>query len=105
MLWEQDKDNNGLVNFIKCYYFNFIGRKQALLIGLIFGAVGVLLDFDHVVCALLGLSPFDPQSGSFGCRLFHAIYSDASWYLLCGTIAYLLGWFIYMAYKTIRTRT
>ena len=61
------------------------GFVKALVVGVLCGFIGVLLDFDHIVCVLLGYAPWLPEQGIYGCRLFHNLY------LLTGISGVVIG--------------
>ena len=77
-------------------------RKHALLAGLLFGAVGVLVDVDHIVCAVAGYAPWNPEAHEYGCRLWHNDYRVIAWYLIGAVIALVAGWIIGVAYHATR---
>lgn len=58
--------------------------RHALLVGLMCGLVGVLVDLDHIVAYYAG---YPAGSG----RVFHEHILIASGIMLCGLIAYLAG--------------
>ena len=73
-------------------HFRFADRcKQALAVGVLCGCVGVLVDLDHVVCVVLGISPLDPAQGIYGCRLWHIYLLPAGGLIACIGIALGIG--------------
>ena len=64
---------------------------KALLIGLLYGISGVLIDLDHLLCAVLGLGIWKPSEGQFGCRLLHPYLLDGGWFLLSISFAFIIG--------------
>jgi len=82
---------------------SFCRRKQALFVILVSGIFGVLLDLDHIVCAVLGLGEIDPEKGNYGCRLLHDYFVPAG-YIIGGIIlTCLVGWVLFVVYSAIGT--
>ena len=77
-------------------------RSRSLLAGLLFGAVGVLVDVDHIVCVVAGYAPWNPEAHEYGCRLWHNDYRVIAWYLIGAVIALVAGWIIGVAYHATR---
>ena len=75
---------------------------MALWCGLFGGAVGVLVDVDHIVCAVFLGMPIDPTINAYGCRLWHPLLIPGAGAVLFAYLALYLGlwtYFIYYATK------
>ncbi len=67
------------------------------------GFVGVIIDLDHILCALQMGLPLLPVKGWYGCKIWHRYIGPAGW-VVCGiTVTCLLGWAVYMAYHAARS--
>jgi|WetSurMetagenome_2_1015567.scaffolds.fasta_scaffold1078553_2 hypothetical protein len=87
-------------------YPKWFGRREStLLVGLLCGCVGILVDIDHVACVLLGIAPLDPHTGEYGCRLWHSYLLPISIGWISVGLALAAGLFCVMVYNAIRTRS
>lgn len=89
---------------------NFINRhhnrwEQTFLAFFVCGSVGVCVDFDHLLCYLIGLSPLDPQANIYGCRLWHVYLLPVSGIILCASITLGIGLLFCLVYYTIRAKS
>lgn len=78
-----------------------MGRRDwALLIGFGYGIAGVLVDMDHVLCAINRGQPVFPLEALHGCKIWHSDLLLIGGVLLGVSVPLLLG---HMAILVINT--
>ena len=69
------------------------------------GVVGILVDFDHILCATANHIPLWPLSNLYGCKIWHdhlAVIGIGGLGLTC---ALGLGLVFYLVYHTLESTT
>jgi hypothetical protein len=92
--------------YVKYSYSNHgfpYGWKQAFLVSLFCGVIGVFIDIDHLICVLFYDVPIIPQEHQYGCRLWHFCLLDVALFIGGFGITLGIGLFIYMVYYSIST--
>ena len=79
------------------------GRGMAFWCGLLGGVAGVLVDVDHIICAVFFGAPMDPAVNAYGCRLWHPLLIPVAGALFCTYITLGLGLWAYFIYDALKS--
>jgi len=89
LLQEKRRNERSVSNVLFLSY-----TLATLLVGIFHGLVAVLVDVDHIVCALSGHGVWAPSRGLFGCRLYHHLIMPVALYCISLGISLGIGWFM-----------
>lgn len=86
-------------------YMGFLRRLTAsLLLSMVAGFFAMLVDLDHIVCFIQGIEPWSPETGQYGCRLWHHYLVPVGSVLGCIGIALLAGLYGVLVLHSVRAR-